>query len=202
MKSFIISAIIGFTTVSFQGVNTAALPKVDVDVKRAPQEHCWEAPDGQVHCGWIKRSPQEHCWELPDGQVQCGPVKRDPQEHCWEAPDGQIHCSIGKRDALPDTEEAEKKPHHANPHYPDCGAPICPKSFIKRQEHCWEAPDGQIHCAKLMEMKRDASPEPLTTSDEAATVNEVCHTLLHPLDVIHTDSSYVQPRDLDQVNKE
>lgn len=49
----------------------------------------------------MKRSPQEHCWEAPDGQVHCGWVKRDPQEHCWEAPDGQIHCSYGKREALP-----------------------------------------------------------------------------------------------------
>ncbi|KAL8942126.1 MAG: hypothetical protein Q9211_001530 [Gyalolechia sp. 1 TL-2023] len=157
MKSFIISAVIGLTVIGIQGVNTAALPKVDIGVKRSPQEHCWEAEDGQIHCSL---------------------TKRDPQEHCWEAEDGQIHCSLDKRDAH--AEPKKGKHHRVDTNYPSCGAAICRKTFKKRdgaeqcweaadgqihcslkkrQEHCWEAPDGQVHCSFAMEVKRDASPE-------------------------------------------
>ncbi|KAI4172154.1 MAG: hypothetical protein LQ343_003714 [Gyalolechia ehrenbergii] len=148
MKTFIISAIIGLTAIGLKGINAAAIPELDVaDVKRAPQEHCWEAPDGQIHCSLDKRAPQEHCWEAPDGQIHCSLTKRDPQEHCWEAPDGQIHCSLDKRDALP---QPKKGKHGVDTHYPSCGAPICRRvTFNKRDaaEQCWEAPDGQIHCS-------------------------------------------------------
>ncbi|KAL9029159.1 MAG: hypothetical protein Q9196_002573 [Gyalolechia fulgens] len=178
MKSFIISAVIGLTVIGIQGVNAAALPKVDIGVKRSPQEHCWEAEDGQIHCSLTKRDPQEHCWEAEDGQIHCSLTKRDPQEHCWEAEDGQIHCSLDKRDAH--AEPKKGKHHRVDTNYPSCGAAICRKTFKKRdgaeqcweaadgqihcslkkrQEHCWEAPDGQVHCSFAMEVKRDASPE-------------------------------------------
>ncbi|KAL9602081.1 MAG: hypothetical protein Q9219_002077 [cf. Caloplaca sp. 3 TL-2023] len=107
MKTFGLSTVVGLTAIAIHFahfVNAAALPKAAVDVealsKRAPQEHCWEAPDGQVHCAppLDKRSPQEHCWEAPDGQIHCALDKREPQEHCWEAPDGQIHCALDKRE--------------------------------------------------------------------------------------------------------
>ncbi|KAL8827599.1 MAG: hypothetical protein Q9170_006953 [Blastenia crenularia] len=184
MRSFIISAVIGLATLGIQGINAAAVPKADTDVKRSPQENCWEAPDGQIHCalskrhpcyvvaGQIrcspeKRSPQENCWEAPDGQIHCSLEKR---ESCWEAPDGQIHCSLDKRETCweaPDgqihclLDKRDALPEPSDPNYPNCGAPICfRKTSSKRDSlgQCWEAPDGQIHCSLD---KRDALPEPI-----------------------------------------
>ncbi|KAL8721287.1 MAG: hypothetical protein Q9225_001991 [Loekoesia sp. 1 TL-2023] len=222
MKSFIISAVISLAATSIHYVNAAALPNVAADVtadldvkrsiaehcweapdgqihcslsKRSPQEHCWEAPDGQIHCSLDKRQPQEHCWEAPDGQIHCSLDKREPQEHCWEAPDGQIHCSFGRRDALAEPVADPKKPHHVDPNYPNCGAPICKRitfskrdaaehcweapdgqihcSFDKRepQEHCWEAPDGQIHCSFALDVKRNAAAGALVAPPPAPVVN-------------------------------
>ncbi|KAL8951096.1 MAG: hypothetical protein Q9222_002900 [Ikaeria aurantiellina] len=133
MKSFVITAVVGVVALAIQGANAAAIPNADVKLNERQEEHCWEAPDGQVHCSLAKR--QEHCWEAPDGQVHCSLAKR--QEHCWEAPDGQVHCSFAKRQDL------DKRQEHCW-EAPD-GQVHC--SLAKRQEHCWEAPDGQVHCS-------------------------------------------------------
>ncbi|KAL9613485.1 MAG: hypothetical protein Q9167_001981 [Letrouitia subvulpina] len=115
--------------------------------------HCWEAPDGQIHCNL---KPRGICWETDDGQVECN--DKEKRQECWEASDGQIHCWVdddkGKRSSTDDElikrsaneieeikrsfEQAEKTKrdpkkkkgkHHPKPSYPDCGAPIC---FHKR----------------------------------------------------------------------
>ncbi|KAL8702817.1 MAG: hypothetical protein Q9201_004006 [Fulgogasparrea decipioides] len=159
MKAFVISAIIGAAALGIQGVNAvqdlkrSAAENLDI-VKREPQEHCWELPDGQVQCGYVKekREPQEHCWELPDGQVQCGYTKekREPQEHCWELPDGQVQCGYAKE---------KRNPQEHCWELPD-GQVQCGYLKEKRDpqgEHCWETPDGQVQCS--YKNKRDAQGE-------------------------------------------
>ncbi|KAL8710828.1 MAG: hypothetical protein Q9220_004631 [cf. Caloplaca sp. 1 TL-2023] len=163
MKSLVVSAVFGAVALAIHGVNAAAIPNSDAKLTER-QEHCWEAPDGQVHCSLGKR--QEHCWEAPDGQVHCSLGKR--QEHCWEAPDGQVHCSLGKRQehcweapdgqvhcSLGKRQDLDKRQEHCW-EAPD-GQVHC--SLGKRQEHCWEAPDGQVHCSLAKRQELDKRQE-------------------------------------------
>ncbi|KAL9046324.1 MAG: hypothetical protein Q9214_000812 [Letrouitia sp. 1 TL-2023] len=141
--------------------------------------HCWEVPDGQIHCDL---KPRGICWEIDDGQVECS--DKEKRQECWEAPDGQIHCWVdddkGKRSSTDDElikrsadeiqevkrspEESEKTKrdpkkkkgkHHPNPSYPDCGAPICFRAGKKRS-----STDGELikrSADEIQEVKR--SPE-------------------------------------------
>ncbi|KAI4163025.1 MAG: hypothetical protein LQ342_003343 [Letrouitia transgressa] len=108
--------------------------------------HCWEAPDGQIHCDL---KPRGICRETDDGQVECS--DKEKRQECWEAPDGQIHCWVDddkeKRSSTDDKltkrsadeiQEVKRSPkkkkgkHHPKPSYPDCGAPICFRAEKKR----------------------------------------------------------------------
>ncbi|KAL8902517.1 MAG: hypothetical protein Q9207_004637 [Kuettlingeria erythrocarpa] len=103
MKSFIISAIIGITTIGL--CNAVAIPAngpdaglTDVEKRGFPYdpngEHCEEMPWGEIRCYPKKR-------DISDAPVTKRGVPYDPNgEHCEEMPWGEIRCYPKKRDAL------------------------------------------------------------------------------------------------------
>ncbi|KAL8935546.1 MAG: hypothetical protein Q9216_005371 [Gyalolechia sp. 2 TL-2023] len=149
MKTFIISAIIGFTALNFQGVISAAVPKVDAaDIKRDTQGHCWEADDGQVHC-----TGKRDAFPGVDFKVLAG---RQMMDRSIALASVMHFPVLAGRQPMDKSIALASVMHFPVSSLAEDGQIYYSIDTYESQGICWEADDGQLHCSA----KRDALPEP------------------------------------------
>ncbi len=76
--------------------------------RREVQDHCREAPNGQIECSEKREVTNwAPCWDPDRGEIECEKVepknKRDAQGDCYKTSDGQIRCNKNKRQAGTDS---------------------------------------------------------------------------------------------------